>query len=180
MSGGDTDQAVDVAPVQTSSAREPAVPFLSESELRAWRGLLEVGSRLLPDLEAELRKTTGLTLSEFDVLYQIWRAPRHRLRMKDLAEALLVTPSGVTRIVDRLSTRGWVERVSKEGRQAVETRLLAAGQAGLDEAMRVHFAGVRRMFIDSLSEADIAHLVAAWKRLGLNGYVTVDAGSSPP
>jgi DNA-binding MarR family transcriptional regulator len=180
MPEGDADQTVDVAPVQTSSGREPAVPFLSESELRAWRGLLEVGSRLLPDLEAELQKTTGLTLSEFDVLYQIWRAPRHRLRMKDLAEALLVTPSGVTRIVDRLSTRGWVERVSKQGRQAVETRLLPAGQAGLDEAMRVHFAGVRRMFIDSLSEADIAHLVAAWTRLGLTGYVTVDAGFSPP
>jgi DNA-binding MarR family transcriptional regulator len=180
MSEGDAGQTVDVAPVQTSSAREPAVPFLSESELRAWRGLLEVGSRLLPDLEAELRKTTGLTLSEFDVLYQIWRAPRHRLRMKDLAEALLVTPSGVTRIVDRLSTRGWVERVSKEGRQAVETRLPPAGQAALDAAMRVHFAGVRRMFIDSLSETDIAHLVAAWKRLGLSGYVTVDAGPSPP
>lgn len=146
---------------------EPEVPFLTESELLAWRGLLAVGARLLPGLESELRQSSGLTLSEFDVLYQIWRSPSRRLRMKDLAEALLVTPSGVTRIVDRLSSRGLVDRASQRGRQAVETRLLPAGRAEVEKAMRVHFAGVRRMFIDHLFSDDIPRLVATWERLGI-------------
>jgi DNA-binding MarR family transcriptional regulator len=151
------------------TGRERPVPYLSEAELRAWCGILEVTSRTLPLLENELRRERGLTLGDFDVLYQIWRTPTQRVRMKDLAESVLVTPGGVTRIVNRLSNRGLVERVRVTGRQAISAALTAAGEEELGEAMREHFRGVRRMFVEHLSADDIAHLVATWNRLQAAG-----------
>jgi DNA-binding MarR family transcriptional regulator len=144
---------------------ERAVPHLSHRELLAWRGVLEVQSAILPALEAELRWNAGFTLSEFDVLYQLWRTPRKRRRMVDLARSVLVTPGGVTRIVNRLEGRGLVERLSAQGRQAVAARLTDQGERELRRAMDVHFEGVRRMFVDYLSDVDIERIVDLWARI---------------
>ena len=119
--GSTTVQAAPGSTVEPTSypddlpAEEKVVPHLSESQLLAWRGMLEVHARLLPVLDDELRASIGLSLSEFDVLYQLWIRPRGRLRMKRLAAALLVTPSGVTRIVSRLERGRLVRRNSRRG-----------------------------------------------------------------
>jgi DNA-binding MarR family transcriptional regulator len=126
---------------------------------------LEVQAVVLPALEAELRQHTGLALSEFDVLYQLWRMPDKRRRMIDLARALLVTPGGVTRIVDRLEDRGLVRRLSTTGRQAVVTALTDRGERELQAAMDVHFDGVRRMFVQHLTDADIDRMIDVWRRI---------------
>lgn len=141
----------------------PKVPHLSRRQLRAWRGFLETRAVLLPALEADLRNRTTLSLSEFDVLYQLWRRPEHTLRMTDLARAVLVTPSGITRIVSRLERRGIVERNSASGRQAVATRLTALGEKELQAAMDVHFAGVHRLFIRHLTSSDVDRLDELWE-----------------
>lgn len=152
-------------PAPPSAPTERDVPHLERRELLAWRGVLEVQTVILPALEAELRQQTGLTLSEFDVLYQLWRTPEKRRRMVDLARAVLVTPGGVTRIVGRLEDRGLVERQSATGRQAVVTRLTAQGEQELRAAMEVHFDGVRRMFVQHLTDADVDRIVDLWARI---------------
>ena len=151
-------------PPAISSAERP-VPHLTEPQLLAWRGMLEVQSRLLPLLDADLQQQAGLTINEFDLLYQLWIAPEQRQRMNHLAKALLVTPSGVTRMVSRLERRGLVERVNVQGRQAVDAALTTAGQRKLQAAMDIHFLGVRRLFIDNCSDSDVTRLVALWRRL---------------
>ena len=158
---------------------ERPVPQLTPAELLAWRGVLEVQSIILPALEADLRQKRGLTLSEFDVLYQLWRMPDKQRRMVDLARALLVTAGGVTRIVSRLEGRGLVERVSANGRQAVLTRLTTRGERELQAAMDVHFEGVRRMFIRYLSPADIEHIVGLWSHIREGQAAEVALGAGP-
>jgi DNA-binding MarR family transcriptional regulator len=145
--------------------RERTVPHLTIQQLQAWRGTLEMLSRLLPQLEAELRRETGLTINEFDVLYQLWRAPDRRRRVGDLANDVLLTPGGATRIADRLVERGLVERHRQEGRQAVELSLTSVGRRRIHELMDVMFRGVRMKFIDRLEPGDVDHLVQIWARL---------------
>jgi DNA-binding MarR family transcriptional regulator len=144
---------------------ERGVPHLTERELLAWRGMLKVQSRLLPVLDGELRGRAEININEFDVLYQLWLAPGRRCRMKDLAQAVLVTPSGITRLVDRLAERGLVGRANSEGRQAVEAVLTGEGERVLRRAMEVHFAGVRRLFVAHLSAEEIDGLARLWGRL---------------
>ncbi|WP_326568894.1 MarR family transcriptional regulator [Amycolatopsis rhabdoformis] len=147
------------------AAVEKDVPHLTRQELLAWRGVLELQTAILPALERELREHTGLTLSEFDVLYQLWRTPELQCRMVDLARAVLVTPGGVTRIVARLEERGLVRRLTATGRQAVMTQLTAQGQRELDAAMDVHFQGVRRMFLRHLKAEDIERMMRLWAQI---------------
>jgi DNA-binding MarR family transcriptional regulator len=144
---------------------ERAVPHLTSPELLAWRGLLELHAKMLPALDNELRTRTNLTVSEFDVLYQLWRMPEGRCRMVDLSRAVLVTPGGVTRIVDRLKRAGLVGRTKTAGRQAVTAELTAKGSAELQRAMDVHFAGVKRLFLQYLSEANIDGMNDVWRRI---------------
>jgi DNA-binding MarR family transcriptional regulator len=155
------------APLEEPGAAraERRVPHLTERELLAWRGMLEVQSRLLPVLDEELRGRAELNVNEFDVLYQLWIAPGQRRRMKDLAQAVLVTPSGITRMVDRLAERGLVGRAGSAGRQAVEAVLTGEGERVLRRAMEVHFAGVRRLFVEHLSAEEADALAHLWVRL---------------
>ncbi|GAA1718272.1 MarR family winged helix-turn-helix transcriptional regulator [Streptomyces yatensis] len=145
--------------------RERAVPHLSGQQLRAWRGVLELQAVLMPKLEAELREETGLTINEFDVLYQLWRAPGGVRRVGDLAHDVLVTPGGVTRLADRLVDRGLVERRREDGRQAVELALTSAGGHRIRAAMDVRFRGVRRRFVDLLDAEEVELLAKIWARL---------------
>ena len=98
---------------------ERPVPHLTEDELLAWRGLLEVEARVLSVLDAELRDKQDLSISEFDVLYQLWIQPGSRCRMKDLAAKLLVSRGGATKLIIRLEAKGLVRRISQPGLQAV-------------------------------------------------------------
>ncbi|MFJ7949672.1 MarR family winged helix-turn-helix transcriptional regulator [Streptomyces sp. NPDC096354] len=141
------------------------MPHLSGVELLAWRGMLETHARLLSALDDDLQRLAGLSISEFDVLYQLWTRPGARLRMKQLAAAVLVTPSGVTRLVARLESEGLVSRLSRPGERAVEAVLTEAGRGRLVTAMDAHFAGVRRLFSDRMSEPDARTLVSVWSRL---------------
>jgi DNA-binding MarR family transcriptional regulator len=137
---------------------ERAVPHLSEEELLAWRGLLELEARVLAVLDAELRDKRGLTISEFDALYQLWIQPGSRCRMKDMANLLLVSRGGATKLIIRLEKRGLVRRVSQAGLQAVTAELTEEGESVLAEAMDTHFDGVRRLFISRVDPDELATL----------------------
>jgi DNA-binding MarR family transcriptional regulator len=141
------------------------VPHLTVPQLLAWQGLLEVQSRVLRLLDVDLQRRMDLTINEFDLLYQLWIVPGRRLRMNHLAKAVLVTPSGVTRMVSRLEERGLVERINQPHRQAVEAALTGEGEQRLAEAMDIVFGDVKRRFVDIIAPSDITRLVALWRRL---------------
>src|SRR5947209_20272925 len=100
---------------------------LSERELAAWAGFLRTHARLVRELDDELIAAHGLALSSYDVLVQIASSPERRLRMSELADAVLLSKSGLTRLVGRLVDQGLLERVGCEndarGAYAVITEL---------------------------------------------------------
>ncbi|WP_326566031.1 MarR family transcriptional regulator [Amycolatopsis rhabdoformis] len=151
---------------------ERPVPHLSEDELLAWRGLLELEARVLGVLDAELREDHDLSVAEFDTLYQLWLQPGGRCRMKDLADKLLVTRGGLTKLITRLRSRGLVARVSQPGQQAVDAQLTEAGEELLAKAMDTHFDGVRRLVTSRLSPAELRTLRTITQRLREPGTPT--------
>lgn len=142
-------------------------PSLNGVELEAWAGLLEIHQRLAHELDADLEQAHGISLGDYDVLVQLRDAPDGHLRMTELADAVLITRSGLTRLVDRLERRGLVERVRcpSDGR-GLWAGLTEAGRERLAEARVTHLAGVRRRFLDPLPAGDIERLSRIWARLG--------------
>lgn len=136
---------------------------LRKDELSAWRGFLRVHSSLLRQLDAELTSANDLPLRSYEVLLLLEDAPEHRLRMSDLSRSVLLSPSGVTRLVDRLERDGLVtrERCPEDGR-GYNAVLTASGVARLREARSTHLGGVRRLFLDKLGDGDLVRLAAYW------------------
>src|SRR6266540_1921298 len=83
---------------------------LTETELRAWQALLHAHHDLVQRLDLELREEHGITFGEYDVLLRLARVPGAALRMTNLADRVMLSPSGVTRLVDRLMVSGFVRR----------------------------------------------------------------------
>ncbi len=133
--------------------------MLSPEELAAWRAFLRAHARVTRALEAELVAEARITLAAYDVLVQLAEAPGHKLRMTELAEAVLLSRSGVTRLVDRLERLGLVSRgpVEEDGR-GVAASLTPAGLDRLRAASGTHLAGVVRHFARRLGPADLAAL----------------------
>jgi DNA-binding MarR family transcriptional regulator len=139
--------------------------LLSERELGAWRGMLEVHSEIISRLDAELERAHGLPLTSYEVLMYLADAGG-RLRMGELADRLLLSRSGITRLVDRLERQGLVERERciDDGR-GFFARLTDAGRRKLAEARPQHLAGVREHFLSRLEPAQLDQLAAAWRRV---------------
>jgi len=140
---------------------------LAPQELNAWRGLLRVHRDLVGRLDAELEREHGLPLSSYEVLMYLAAASGGRLRMGELADALLLSRSGLTRLVDRLQRQGLVgrERCGDDARGYFAT-ITPAGRRLLTKARPTHLAGVREHFLRHLSTDDLEALALAWKRLG--------------
>jgi DNA-binding MarR family transcriptional regulator len=130
--------------------------------MRAWQALLHAHHEIIEALDRELEETHDLSLAEYDVLLRLARARGEGLRMSDLAERVLMSPSGVTRLVDRLETRGLVEREPDrdDGRVALAT-LTEEGRRRLRGAARTHLAGIRDHFTGSLTEGQLRSVASA-------------------
>jgi DNA-binding MarR family transcriptional regulator len=138
---------------------------LTSDELVAWAGFLRVHGEITHALDADLA-AHGISLSDYDVLVFLANAPERRLRMSELAESVLITQSGITRLVDRLVARGLVERQRcSEDRRGSFAVLTDRGVTTLDAARGRHLDGVRERFLDRLHPDDLAALAAAWERL---------------
>ena len=87
-----------------------AVEGLCPAELAAWRGLLRVHASVLKALDAEMEAAHGLPLTSYEVLIQLADAPEQRMRMCDLADSVLLSRSGMSRLVDRLERDGLLPR----------------------------------------------------------------------
>jgi DNA-binding MarR family transcriptional regulator len=139
---------------------------LTPDELAAWRGFLRVHAALLRELDSELVATHGLSLSAYEVLLFLAEAPEGRMRMSDLAERVLLSRSGLTRLVDRLERARMVRREQCESdARGLNAVITPAGRRKFAAARRVHLAGVRARFLDPLGSDDKDSLAAIWERL---------------
>jgi DNA-binding MarR family transcriptional regulator len=139
---------------------------LSREELTAWRSFLRAHAKITRALEAELVAEQRLSLAAYDVLVQLAEAPQRRLRMTELADAVLLSRSGVTRLVDRLERARLVIRASVESDgRGVAAHLTDAGLERLRVATRTHLAGVARHFADRLDADDLAAVDRISRRL---------------
>ena len=125
---------------------------LDASEMAAWHALIRAHSRVVRRLEAELDSEQGLSLPGYEVLAHLSEAPERRLRMSELAVHAVLSPSGLTRLVDKLAREGSVERQRCSGdARVVYAVLTPAGMARLEAAYPTHLRGVREHYIDRLT-----------------------------
>jgi len=113
--------------------------------LEAWLALLRAHADLVARVSAELEAACGISLARYDVLFQLLVAPDDRLRMHELASAVLLSPSGLTRLVDRMEQAGLVARETIPGdRRSLHVRLTAEGKRLVTMARRVVRQSVER------------------------------------
>jgi DNA-binding MarR family transcriptional regulator len=152
-------------PEDTDSADACGAGF-SDLELSAWRGFLRAHATLVRELDEELSERHALPLSSYDVLIQLDEAPEGRLRMSHLADAVLLSRSGLTRLVARLADQGLIERAEcKNDARGAFAAITDLGRERLAEARETHRAGVRERFLSRLGERDQRQLAKAWSRL---------------
>jgi DNA-binding MarR family transcriptional regulator len=135
---------------------------LDETEMRAWQALLHGHQQVIRTLDREMRSEHDLPLPAYDVLLRLAGAPDRALRMTDLAERVGLSPSGLTRLVDRLVAKGLLRRQPDplDGRAAL-AHLTDAGLRQLRLAARTHLRGIREHFTGRLSEAQLRNLASA-------------------
>ena len=147
--------------------------------MRAWRGLLRVHASLSKALDAQLEAAHGLPLTSFEVLKYLADAEEHKMRMCDLASSVILSRSGLTRLVDRMEREGLLVREScaSDARGAF-AKLTPAGQEKLAAARATHLAGVRSLFLAHLGDEELELLAAVWDRVlpGATGAAPVDCG----
>lgn len=139
---------------------------LSPEQRAAWSGFIRVHALILKELDAELQRVHGLSLSSYDVLVQLSLAPGGRMQMFELAEAVHLSRSGLTRMVDRLEHEGLLER--RKGERDPRQVFAAITERGLErlaETTPTHLAGVRERFLERLSRAQLQQLAGIWREL---------------
>ena len=135
---------------------------LTALELEAWQALLHAHEKVTQRLELELRDAHDIGLGDYDVLLRLARAPDRRLKMTDLARRAMLSPSSLTRVVDRLVERRLVERDrSTTDNRVVNASLTEAGRKRLHAAARTHLRGIREHFTGQLTDAQLRDVAAA-------------------
>ena len=137
-----------------------------DPRLAAWSAFLRAHARVVRELERELQAEQRMALTDYDVLVQLANAGDRRLRMSELADRLLLSRSGATRLVDRLVAQGMVERVMCDvDRRGQWASLTDAGYERLRQASPTHLRGVAEHFLDRLSADELAAIERALVRL---------------
>jgi len=150
----------------TADSQARAHNELTPVELAAWRGMLRVHTALVRALDAELDELHDLPLTHYDVLIYLRSAPGRRLRMAELADSVLLSRSGVTRLVDRLERDGLLVRdvCDSDGRGCFAV-LTDRGEEVLTRARATHLEGVRERFLRHFARAELEQMAAWWDRV---------------
>jgi DNA-binding MarR family transcriptional regulator len=152
--------------VQLSAEEATGTPTLSAEQLAAWKAFLKAHTVITRALERQLIESQHLPLAEYDVLVQLSEADDGALRMSQLADRVLLSRSGLTRLVERLERHGLVERIDcssdARGSYAVLTDL---GKQRLREAAPAHIESVKALFADPLTDQQVVGLQQALELL---------------
>jgi DNA-binding MarR family transcriptional regulator len=139
------------------------------AERGAWRGFVRAHALLSKELDTQLERAHGLPLSSFEVLVELSEARNQRMRMSELANAVSLSRSGLSRLIDRLAREGLIERSpcpdDARGSYAVLTN---RGLRRLGQVHPAYARAVRDDFLAHFTQADLARLAEYWERL-LNG-----------
>jgi len=139
---------------------------LGNDELATWRAFLRAHAVVTRRLERNLAAARLLTLSELDVLIQLEEAGQQGLRLSDLADRVLITKSGITRLVDRLVEDGLLERRQcADDRRVHHVLLTVSGRRALRRTIGTHLRDVAAAFSDHVGEADAPLLRSILERI---------------
>lgn len=135
---------------------------ISPAGLDAWRAFLVAHAHVTRRLDDDLRRAHGISISEYDALVQLAHAESRTLRMNVLADRVLLSKSGLTRLVDRLVDDGLVERTHCESdARGTFAVLTERGLELLRRASATHLRGVRDYFVDALEPRSLDALAGA-------------------
>lgn len=149
-----------------------------EHQLAAWRAFLRAHATVVDRLDHELQEEQGLALTWYEVLLYLNQAPDRRLRLSELAEQLLLSRSGLTRLVDRMVAAGLVERqVCPTDRRGAFAVLTAEGRSRLRRAAPVHLRGVQQHFASHLADAEVEAIRSGLEKVAKGGRVGAPGGS---
>ena len=133
--------------------------WLTDDEQRAWRGLVQMTSRLDARLNRELQQSSGLSLADYDVLVLLTEAPDGRLRMFEIADDLQWEQSRLSHHVARMQRRGLVAREEcTSDKRGAFVVLTDAGRDAIEKAAPGHVDTVRRLVFDGLSKEQVTTL----------------------
>ena len=141
---------------------------LAEPGIQAWTRFLRAHAAITRELSTRLEGQHGLTLSDYDVLIQLYYAPDRKLRRIDLARQVLLTASGITRLLDGLESSGFVkkERCVSDARVTYAV-LTEPGVRKCEEASESHLADVEELFAANFKPEERASLAELLGRLPL-------------
>lgn len=150
----------------TADLKASATFGLDPTRLLAWRRFLEAHAYVLAILEQELESEEGLPLAWYDVLVHLSEADDRRLRMQDLADAVLLSKSGLSRLVDRMADAGLVRREACEAdRRGTFAVLTDAGWERLRATAATHVRGVDQHFASLLTDSEAQVMATALDRI---------------
>jgi len=159
----------DATPPRQRGQRRPAAgkPTAERPDARvAWHALLQVSSRVVKEFDRQLDLNHRMSVNEFDVLITLDNAPQRRLRMTDLAHAVLLSSGGLTRLVGRLEDRCLVQRdPDPDDARSFQATLTETGQARLSEARLTHDAVIEEHLGARLSSDEVATLTRVLARV---------------
>lgn len=136
-----------------------AIPTPTDPRLDAWRTFLQAHWQVRRQLEAELQDEQQMSLGEYEVLLVLAYSDDRQMRMSELADWLMLSRSGATRVIDRMQTAGLVDRVScAEDRRGQWAHLTDAGYERLRHASPTHLRGVGEHFLDRIPAGELDDL----------------------
>jgi DNA-binding MarR family transcriptional regulator len=138
----------------------------TRNRLEAWMSFIRAHAAITRQLNADLLGGHGLTLSDYEVLLRLSWAEGGMMRRVDLAESVLLTASGITRLLDGLERAGYVEKAAcKSDARVSYAKLTDAGRSKLHEAGKTHLAGIEELFTGRFDEDDLERLADLLSRL---------------
>ncbi|MEC5180404.1 MarR family winged helix-turn-helix transcriptional regulator [Arthrobacter sp. CG_A4] len=140
--------------------------WLNADERRAWLAQLSINTLLPAALDTHLHHARKLSLFDYNVLAMLSEAEGHYLAMSELAARTSASLSRLSHVVTKLQARGWVERRPHPGDARVTTaHLTGAGMETIEELAPAHVGAVRSLFLDALSEEDVADLARIGEKI---------------
>jgi len=139
---------------------------LSDTQQANWRSFIEGSWELHTRLEDDLRAATGLSMADYHVMVVLSETPGRRLRMGELADRLVFSPSRLTYQINSMIKRGLVaKQPCPDDRRGQEAVLTDEGMARLEAAAPLHLKSVRDSFIDRLADGELAVIGQAFQRI---------------
>jgi DNA-binding MarR family transcriptional regulator len=150
------------------------------SNLDSWVSFLRAHAAITRELSAQLQREHGLTLNDYEVLLHLSHAEGGKLRRVDLAQSVLLTASGITRLLDGLEQGGFVCKENCDGDARVSyAKITDAGREKLATAAKTHLRGIDELFLSRYSGSELTALAELLGRLPVTGSACSAAASEP-